>query len=793
MNQRRRELRWRMLVTVLFSAWTGGVVSVIALILVQGIEKAGKWAAVLGALTAFAALCVTLGERTFKVLSRAHQADGDILVAELDVAGDRLAAAVQEQWREEARTRRLQDPWPLPVRWTAADPGLADHVDAVFGAPPGAAAGSYLSPDSLAGHLSDAVTAFERLPHKRLVVLGRPGAGKSVLALTLLLSLLDKRAPSGLVPVLFPLVSWDPSRLSLRDWMSQYLDENYHLDKAGPLGAAVHERLVRADRLLPILDGLDEIPAHLRPAGIAQINNSLDLGQQLVLTCREEEFRDAVERNDVVTLAAVVQLLPLDSATVTGYLTRTTPVRRAHAWAPVSAYLEANPLSALAQVLSTPLMVSLARVIYGDNAREPAELLGADFADPGSIAEHLLNELIPAVYPDVPPRRGDQPTRWQAADVMEWLTFLAACLGRASSGELAWWQLENAVPKAVIEAAGGVLGGLAVAITFGPAIGLAFAVSVTLAGVVTRSRSVTLEALLTGRVDGWLSSRPLGRIVAMSLGTRDKVPAARRLALTAGRLLAVLTGMTTGLAVVSSGGLWHGIADGVAAALAVGLAAGFIMISPRTTPSEVHFEIRASLRAFLRHMAIGLLTGLGAGVTVGVLVNSSFGIVVGLAFGAALGLIDGLNVWLDVPADVTRALSPRSTRRADRLAAIARSITVSVTVGVPTGIAFGSADGLRSGVVHGLTFGIVYGLGDRYVGLGATVWGRYLVAKTWLALRRQVPWRLMAFLDDAHRHGVLRRAGPVYQFRHARLQEHLVAQAQAPRVPTAPVLPSVVA
>jgi len=341
----------------------------------------------------------------------------------------------------------------------------------------------------LSGHLSDAVAAFERLPHKRLVLLGRPGSGKSVFALTLLLSLLDKRAPSGLVPVLFPLVSWDPSALSLRDWMSQYLDENYHLDKAGPLGSSVHQRLVRTDRLLPILDGLDEIPAHLRPTGISQINNSLDLGQQLVLTCREEEFRDAVERNDVVTLAAVVQLLPLDCATVTGYLTRTTPARRAHAWAPVADYLEAHPLSALAQVLSTPLMVSLARVIYGDNPREPAELLGANFSDPGSIAEHLLNELIPAVYPDVPPRRGGTSTRWQAPDVMEWLTFLATCLGQASSGELAWWQLENAVPRVILEAAGGVLGGLAVAITFGPAVGLTFAVLVTIAGVATRSRS----------------------------------------------------------------------------------------------------------------------------------------------------------------------------------------------------------------------------------------------------------------------------------------------------------------
>ncbi|MDF5754668.1 hypothetical protein [Spongiactinospora sp. TRM90649] len=36
-----------------------------------------------------------------------------------------------------------------------------------------------------------------------------------------------------------------------------------------------------------------------------------------------------------------------------------------------------------------------------------------------------------------------------------------------------------------------------------------------------------------------------------------------------------------------------------------------------------------------------------------------------------------------------------------------------------------------------------------------------------------LPWRLMRFLDDAHRVGLLRAVGPVYQFRHAELRDHL--------------------
>jgi hypothetical protein len=34
----------------------------------------------------------------------------------------------------------------------------------------------------------------------------------------------------------------------------------------------------------------------------------------------------------------------------------------------------------------------------------------------------------------------------------------------------------------------------------------------------------------------------------------------------------------------------------------------------------------------------------------------------------------------------------------------------------------------------------------------------------------------MAFLEDAHRRGVLRQVGAVYQFRHAKLQQYLAGR-----------------
>ncbi len=77
--------------------------------------------------------------------------------------------------------------------------------------------------------------------------------------------------------------------------------------------------------------------------------------------------------------------------------------------------------------------------------------------------------------------------------------------------------------------------------------------------------------------------------------------------------------------------------------------------------------------------------------------------------------------------------------------------------------------------VTGLALGLVGGIGGgmAYV-LSLTAWGQWVVfARVWLPLTGRLPWALPAFLRDAYRRGVLRRAGAVYQFRHARLQDHL--------------------
>lgn len=61
-------------------------------------------------------------------------------------------------------------------------------------------------------------------------------------------------------------------------------------------------------------------------------------------------------------------------------------------------------------------------------------------------------------------------------------------------------------------------------------------------------------------------------------------------------------------------------------------------------------------------------------------------------------------------------------------------------------------------------------------GVSLTAWGRYTLARLWLAAGRRLPWRTAAFLRDAHARGVLRQSGGHYQFRHLELRNRLAGE-----------------
>ncbi|GGU06186.1 NACHT domain-containing protein [Streptomyces coeruleorubidus] len=380
-------------------------------------------------------------------------------------AADELVEAVQAQWAVEARLRRLQDPEPLSVHWSRVGPPLADHGRNVWRGRP------LPAPRDGDQRLDRIVEMFRDLPSHRLVVLGEPGAGKTVLAVKFVLGAIDARRPGDPVPVLFALAGWDPRSVGLREWLAERLAAEYR-----PLAAVRGERtlaeeLLDAGLILPVLDGFDELPAEAHPDALRLLNADLDERLPVLLTCRTAVWDSAVRGDaDVLTAAEVVELRPLERAAVRDYLERTARSNGetapggepATVW---TAVLDAPSVS-LAAVLKSPLMVTLARTVYGDSSRDPSELNDeVRFPTAEDIEKHLLDAFVPAAFAD-----RASPWRPEAAD--RWLRRLARELpshrpddvggtgaaGRTSATggssttdvwRLAWWELPAAMPPAL--------------------------------------------------------------------------------------------------------------------------------------------------------------------------------------------------------------------------------------------------------------------------------------------------------------------------------------------------------
>lgn len=615
---------------------------------------------------------------------------------------DELAAALDAQWRTEVRAWGLTDPAPLPVGWCASARDVADHPDVVFG-------DAAVAEAPRCGRAGELAATFRSLPARRLVVLGEAGSGKSVMAVRTVLDLLAGRRPGDPVPVLLPMSGWDPAELPVPEWIAGSLAATHPRLRAQlPGGGSLARRLVDAGLLIPVLDGFDELPEPVRPAAVRDLNRSLGRTDPLVLTSRPAEYERAVHDpgGDVLTAAMVIDLTPLAPGDVCAYLRRATAPHRVDRWRPVFARLTDQPDGPLATALSTPLMAWLVRRGYADEGADPAPLLAPGLAGRSHVEDHLLDRFLPIMYGGAASRRsGTDPRRAE-----RWLTFLARHLDELGTSELAWWQLERAVPRWVL----GLLGGAVFGVAVGLSIGLSFALTYPASTALRAGALTTAGAALTG-----------GAVIRLWRPARHFAPTAVRWNL---RRPAAVLGpqLREGLVVGPIGG----------AVIAVAL----ILVG-----------------AVTRGWAFGVTTGLAVGAA------------------TALGLIltSALDTWLGAPVDVMRSATPAGVLRGDRVSALAKGAAAGLSFGLAFGAVRGWTAGVAAGAAAALSRCLVGDLDQVLRRTGRTAWSRFVLARCWLAVTGRLPWRTMAFLREAHRLGVLRQAGAVYQFRHDRLRDRL--------------------
>jgi len=126
-----------------------------------------------------------------------------------------------------------------------------------------------------------------------LLVLGNPGAGKTTTMVDLAKALIERAEQDAdyPIPVLFNLSTWKDDKQSIRDWLVFEVKLKYRIRKD------IAAKWVDEAKLLPMLDGLDELESVRQELCVRKINEFLQSEchpQYLVVCSRQEEYEKVV-------------------------------------------------------------------------------------------------------------------------------------------------------------------------------------------------------------------------------------------------------------------------------------------------------------------------------------------------------------------------------------------------------------------------------------------------------------------------------------------------------------------
>jgi predicted NACHT family NTPase len=127
----------------------------------------------------------------------------------------------------------------------------------------------------------------------KLLILGNPGAGKTTTMLDLAQALVARSQEDCdyPIPVLFNLSTWKDNKQSIRDWLILELKSKYGVRKD------IGTKWVDDAKLLPMLDGLDELESVRQEPCVRKINEFLQSDHRplyMVVCSRREEYEKFV-------------------------------------------------------------------------------------------------------------------------------------------------------------------------------------------------------------------------------------------------------------------------------------------------------------------------------------------------------------------------------------------------------------------------------------------------------------------------------------------------------------------
>ena len=154
------------------------------------------------------------------------------------------------------------------------------------------------------------------LAQQELLILGEPGAGKSMVLLKLAQHLVDlaEQDMAQPLPVVLPLSSWATKRLPLQDWLIEQFTLLYDVPRQ------LSHDWMQAGLILPLLDGLDEMEESARPACTVAINTYHREHLQPLIVCSRTTEYDTATLHERLALHTAIVVQPLTLAQVDAHL-----------------------------------------------------------------------------------------------------------------------------------------------------------------------------------------------------------------------------------------------------------------------------------------------------------------------------------------------------------------------------------------------------------------------------------------------------------------------------------------
>ncbi|MCL4251277.1 MAG: TIR domain-containing protein [Anaerolineae bacterium] len=238
---------------------------------------------------------------------------------------------------------------------------------------------------------------------QELLILGAPGSGKTVLLLQLARALLQRSQgnPAQPIPTVFNLSSWSERLEPLEQWLIRELRVRYQVSRT------LARRWLENQRLVLLLDGLDEVQIEHRSACVEAINDyrHTHRGTPIAVCSRLVDYEQLTTQFEI---PSAIALQPLTNEQIDTYLESQSKLGGLRE--------SLDRETSLREMASTPFLLNTMVAAYAE--MEPHQIM--TFATRTERRNHLFDHYLARQFMDDP--------RYTLAQTRRWLSWVASIL-----------------------------------------------------------------------------------------------------------------------------------------------------------------------------------------------------------------------------------------------------------------------------------------------------------------------------------------------------------------------------